>query len=1416
MSEILPHKTIYPSNILDKETVSLVRNILPKNIVEASSLQEGGSQTDIDGHIRICDDEGYERAIITVQIKHLTNASSGDTAFYDIPSTLYGYAGIHKGEVVIFIAGKPEKGRFFWKYISLKDVKDIEISERSDQKSFRYNFSPTAICSKSNVIDVVRSWKELYTQRMNAIKDEEQQAEQFVKLQMASFGSISTELYGIANSHICRHQLEELRQWVLKTANNKDKRVCLLVGNAGVGKSALLKEFISTYDRSSAQCICIKADSISVLGNPITLERIQDTITYYSAKSDSVILIVDQIDALSQCLSNDRNQLNAILSILSSLKEWPNVRAVVSCRKYDLEYDSSLNNIKDLSETIELGELTDEEVTFALNKLEDSLGKKLSKATLQILKTVQTLNTFCILYRRNPSKLDFSNSIELYDALWNEYVCKVKAPFNAIDIEKSLFFIATTIQKSETLKPRLCPTTEQQRTFDYLASCGIISIEGCTVSLFHQTFYDYILARQYVASGKSFVEDIENDFQGLELRTIVKAILEYEYGHNETMFINDVRSILISDKIRLHIKLLAISILAFSDEPHPEDKKLINDVCGKDERLMIYFLRGVHNNGWFATIKKLVNGFLPNIERENRMFFSIMGCLSRYAFINPDDVFKLVKTINDKETRLFTIAYILRSHNDYRNDYVLKAYDETMPQNVHFAVDLIKDAFKTNEKFAFAETERVLSEYLLSDKKENRYIGYELVEVLLPNLMSSRPKEMLKTLHNSIVRTIEKTAYDGYDGFTISNVFNKTYSENHVGKLLKMYENLLILFSTDAFFMRPMIEKLMSLNNETSDSMAFVTMSANPYLYDDIIRPLQLNCKTIEHYLQGGIRYFFLKMLKAWYFTLNENDAVEYQNKILSFTSSIDSLYDRNRSLSVLLYPHLWRNKWILICNTLPDKGLTPKMKKCSQELKRRFGEPYVVKRESCSIIAASYCGSVVSDDIYSKWSISNWLSSFLTMGENGKHYKISLNDHADAFKKCVANNPTKFIDFVLNISERDDIKDIYKVAGLEGLLVGGYEPNSLWKIAKSYISIEYAVRNSHSFSQIAEYYIKKENGHIDEILELSEAIVIMPFEEKYSYQYDVSDLGRRTTGLMERAINSPQGHAMELLIHICALPKRRTQIYSIINNFLPRLSYCLKTLPLHYLYVKEYFDEAMFFPLMKDILKELGPEALVIRGDAIQWCFYHKIDIVKEYIDNVESNPLSHEILSQIYFYGLSCEKIRNDCKVRLERILHFGNEDIISKIVEISMKSYRLPELYEYSKEYLERYATDDREKVAKAYCWYSNELPIDAFDFYCDITKTWKTKGYYEIQEQLDLVKKCISEYPEKCYKFIKRQKYSEIDDQWIAAEDVVKILLEIYKKLKEADDIESMNEIMDLFDEYIYQGNRMMLDVIDKIS
>jgi len=119
-----------------------------------------------------------------------------------------------------------------------------------------------------------------------------------------------------------------------------------------------------------------------------------------------VILIVDQIDALSQSLTNDRTHLNMMMAVLSSLNDWPNVRAVVSCRKYDLEYDSVLNSLKDRSTIVEIGELTEKEVTIALNKLENGLGQEIDRVTATMLRTVQMLDSFSLLFRRNKSKIN--------------------------------------------------------------------------------------------------------------------------------------------------------------------------------------------------------------------------------------------------------------------------------------------------------------------------------------------------------------------------------------------------------------------------------------------------------------------------------------------------------------------------------------------------------------------------------------------------------------------------------------------------------------------------------------------------------------------------------------------------------------------------------------------------------------------------------------------------------------------------------------------------------------------------------------------------------------------------------------------------------------------------------------------------
>ena len=64
-------------------------------------------------------------------------------------------------------------------------------------------------------------------------------------------------------------------------------------------------------------------------------------------------------------------------------------------------------------------------------------------------------------------------------------------------------------------------------------------------------------------------------------------------------------------------------------------------------------------------------------------------------------------------------------------------------------------------------------------------------------------------------------------------------------------------------------------------------------------------------------------------------------------------------------------------------------------------------------------------------------------------------------------------------------------------------------------------------------------------------------------------------------------------------------------------------------------------------------------------------------------------------------------------------------------------------------------------------------------------------------------------------IRDRKYLDIGDR-IIDNDIVKILLEIYKKLSQDEDIEAMNEVLDLFDEYIYRDNRIIKEAVSLLE
>ena len=76
-------------------------------------------------------------------------------------------------------------------------------------------------------------------------------------------------------------------------------------------------------------------------------------------------------------------------------------------------------------------------------------------------------------------------------------------------------------------------------------------------------------------------------------------------------------------------------------------------------------------------------------------------------------------------------------------------------------------------------------------------------------------------------------------------------------------------------------------------------------------------------------------------------------------------------------------------------------------------------------------------------------------------------------------------------------------------------------------------------------------------------------------------------------------------------------------------------------------------------------------------------------------------------------------------------------------------------------------------------------------------------------------CASMFPRECLDFMKGHDFSNPDYPWIVDDDIVKILLQIYKKMNEDVDEEAMNELMDLFDDYIYRGNRIINNAMELI-
>ena len=141
------------------------------------------------------------------------------------------------------------------------------------------------------------------------------------------------------------------------------------------------------------------------------------------------------------------------------------------------------------------------------------------------------------------------------------------------------------------------------------------------VSFFHESYFDYLFARSFVAAGRDLHEFLVESEQVLFRRSQTRQVLEHLAATNRLRFREIVVELLASDRIRSHLKALVIRVLRQID-PRSDDWDALDPLAWSGSLFGSKLVTLLHHPGWFDAVDSLGlwEKWLACPERVDRVF----------------------------------------------------------------------------------------------------------------------------------------------------------------------------------------------------------------------------------------------------------------------------------------------------------------------------------------------------------------------------------------------------------------------------------------------------------------------------------------------------------------------------------------------------------------------------------------------------------------------------------------------------------------------------------------------------------------------------------------------------------------------------------------------------------------------------
>lgn len=866
----------------------------------------------------------------------------------------------------------------------------------------------------------------------------------------------------VQNRHFARNETNaiygKVKQPISLSAENN---VTFLLGNAGSGKSVVMRDLYELLVKDNKIVLAIKSDYYSAnsfdslyksLGTALNLIDAIEELTY---DGEIVYLLIDQIDALSQALSSDRKALQTYLNFIVRLSKNRNVRTVVSCRWYDYEYEPKLSAFK-FSSKVEMGLLDGEQVSSVIRDMGADYNL-LSGYVKRFLQTPLHLKMFASIGDMNLLNENLTLQ-KMYDRFWQLKIVddwKDKNGGNILQLINAIDYICNFIFENQQLSmTKAAIRMEYKDSVEYMLSEGVLNSVGKNnerIQFIHQSLFDYVFARICYEKDKDIINDLSHLHQGIFIRARVKQYFVYLREADTRKYIVSLKTIFnsVDEKgdylYRFHIQQMLLNTIGFYEKVLPEEKQFVIKDILTNERYRSAFIESVYSQEWFQIVSKeckfdkitkdtdkdiikLIGDLLYRLQWTSHSEF-VAGYLQQNISQGNGDFNEMAMQVLDEEKyhpELYKELYLKLSKNS--TALVMPQYLRNI-LSVDF--DLVANAIKENARTYIDGRKNNITEYGRNHD----------VSSLLRQIMQCSPNKLLPFLLELIEilargtqmqykasKRIESWEFYNYESGSIAH----DVSEQLVNEVIKLFIKMPYADTKDA------LTKV-----SKSDISVFVMIAAKVYSTDvekyksDI---LDFFCNSLAfEYIHSTCDYHVGELLKKAFpiFTFEEQNKVvaaigkaepEWENVIMKEHQKYNypvSMKGKTKAHLLALLPSdtlktHYPAEWDFLCQW-QRKGLPLKNDK-----------PFEISTMEGAKGVSSY---EARDN-------NEWISIMETVGKKPSvnFENPSMSGVGYQLSELASKDTSRFSKLLSEILENEKINIGYKIAIFEGLQKGNID----------------------------------------------------------------------------------------------------------------------------------------------------------------------------------------------------------------------------------------------------------------------------------------------------------------------------------------------------------------------------------------